>query len=103
MNVHVETATGQPAKMTRDLFAAGRPRSADIHLFESEGSQHLFVVNGSRLFDVEPQLFAQLGAAIAGNQVGDLLSRIGVAEPPLIDEVPLSPPPVHALSLAVAQ
>jgi uncharacterized protein len=105
MNVHVEidTATGQPATTTRDLFVAGRPRSADIHVFESDGAQHLFVVNGSRVFDVGPQLFAQLGAAISSNQVGELLSRIGVSEPPLIDDVPLAPPPVHALSLAVAQ
>ena len=105
MNVHVEidSATPQPAAISRDLFVAGRPRSADIHLFETDGSQHLFVVNGSRLFDVEAALFAQLGAAISSNQVGDVLSGIGVAEPPLIDDVPLSPPPVHALSLAVAQ
>ena len=105
MNVHVELdpATRQSAATTRDLFAAGRPRSADIHLFESDGAQHLFVVNGSRVFDVEPELFARLGAAISTNQVGEVLARIGVAEPPLIDDVPLPPPPVHALSLAVAQ
>ena len=68
---------------------ASAPRSADIHLFESDGGHHLFVVNGSRLFDVEPELFARLGAAISTDQVGELLSRIGVAEPPLIDDVPL--------------
>jgi uncharacterized protein len=105
MNVHIEfdTATRQPAATTRDLFAAGRPRSADIHLFESYGGQHLFVVNGSRLFDVEPELFASLGAAISTNQVGEVLERIGIADAPLIDDVPLAPPPVYALSLAVAQ
>src|SRR6476469_7279690 len=99
MNVHVETQTpsGQRAAMSRDLFVAGRPRSADIHLFESDGGQHLFVVNGSRLFDVEPDLFATLGAAISSNQVGEVLERIGIANAPLIDDVPLAPPPVYAL------
>jgi uncharacterized protein len=106
MNVHAEigTAMGQsPAATTRALMAGGRPRSADIHLFESDGARHLFVVNGSRVFDVEPELFAQLGAAISTNRLSELLAQIGVAEPPLIDDVPLAPPPVYALSLAVAQ
>jgi uncharacterized protein len=106
MNAHTEisTATGPPpAATTRALMAGSRPLSAEIHLFESDGVQHLFVVNGSRVFDVEPELFAQLGTAISTNQVAELLARIGVTEPPLIDDVPLAPPPVHALSLAVAQ
>ena len=80
LDVEFDTATRQPAATTRDLFAAGRPRSADIHLFESDGGQHLFVVNGSRLFDVEPELFASLGAAICSNQVGEVLERIGIAD-----------------------
>src|SRR3974390_1296047 len=98
MNAHVEidTATRQPEAATRAPMASGRPRSADIHLFERDGSQYLFVVNGSRLFDIEPQLFAQLGAAISSNQVGELLSRIGVADPPLLDDVPRSPRPAPA-------
>jgi uncharacterized protein len=39
----------------------------------------------------------------AHERVGELLSSIGVGEPPLIDDAPLAPPPIHALSLAIAQ
>src|SRR5437868_3994251 len=93
---------GMPA--TAQLFmAAGAPRSPDIHLFESDDSFHLFVANGSRLFDINADLFARLGAAISADQVGELLARVGADGPRLIDDAPLPPPPIHALSLAVAQ
>ena len=91
-----------PAVATR-FMAASAPRSRDIHLFESDAGHHLFIANGSRLFDVEPDVFTRLGAAIATDRVGELLSSIGVGEPPLIDDAPLAPPPIHALSLAIAQ
>src|SRR5258708_6768483 len=91
-----------PAVATR-FMAASAPRSRDIHLFESDAGHHLFVANGSRLFDVEPDLFARLGAVIATDRVGELLSSIGVGEPQLIDDAPLPAPPIHALSLAIAQ
>ena len=84
-------------------MAAGAPRSPDIHLFESDDSFHLFVANGSRLFDINADLFARLGAAISADQVGELLARVGADGPRLIDDAPLPPPPIHALSLAVAQ
>jgi uncharacterized protein len=85
------------------VISAGAPRSADIHLFESDAGHHLFVANGSRIFDVEPGLFAELGAAISADRVGEVLARVGAAGPRLIDDQPLSPPSIHALSLAVAQ
>jgi uncharacterized protein len=84
-------------------MTAGAPRSAAIHLFESDGGYHLFIANGSRLFDIEPGLFARLGAAISTDRVEELLSGIGASEPRLIDDAPLQPPTIHALSLAVAQ
>ena len=84
-------------------MTAGAPRSAAIHLFESDGGYHLFIANGSQLFDIEPGLFARLGAAISADRVEELLSGLGANEPRLIDDAPLQPPPIHALSLAVAQ
>jgi uncharacterized protein len=92
-----------PSAVAMRFMAAGAPRSPDIHLLESEAGHHLFVANGSRLFDVEPDLFARLGAAIAADRVSEILSSIGVGEPPLIDDAPLPTPPIHALSLAIAQ
>jgi uncharacterized protein len=92
-----------PSAVAMRFMAAGAPRSPDVHLLESEAGHHLFVANGSRLFDVEPDLFARLGAAIAADRVSEILSGIGVGEPPLIDDAPLPTPPIHALSLAIAQ
>jgi uncharacterized protein len=92
-----------PSAVAMCFMAAGAPRSPDIHLLESEAGHHLFVANGSRLFDVEPDLFARLGAAIAADRVSEVLSSIGLGEPPLIDDAPLPAPPIHALSLAIAQ
>src|SRR5882757_9552913 len=92
--------SGSPAQA---LLQASTPRSPDVHLFESDGQHHLFVANGSRIFDITPALFAELGAAITAGQVDELLARVGAAIPPLIDDRPLTPPPIHALSLAVAQ
>jgi len=85
------------------FMAAAAPRSADIHLFESDNISHLFVTNGSRLFDIHPDLFARFDAGILAGRVGELLGRVGADGPPVIDDTPLEPPPIHALSLAVAQ
>jgi uncharacterized protein len=84
-------------------MAAAAPRTPDIHLFESDDGFHLFVANGSRLFDVSADLFARLGAAVSADRVGELLGQIGADGTRLIDDAPLEPPPIHALSLAIAQ
>jgi uncharacterized protein len=106
VNSPVQSGTAaqeQPAATAQLFMAAGAPRSAAIHLFESDGGYHLFIANGSRLFDIEQGLFARLGAAISADRVEELLSGIGASEPRLIDNAPLQPPTIHALSLAVAQ
>jgi len=37
------------------------------------------------------------------DEIADLLKQIGLAGAPLINDTPLPAPPIHALSLAVAQ
>ena len=85
------------------FMAAGAPRSAHVHIFKSDGRYHLFVTNGSQLFDIDHNLFAHLEDAISADRVNELLARVGVVEQRLIDDALLQPPPIHALSLAVAQ
>ncbi len=85
------------------FMAVSAPRSADIHLFENSDGYHLFISNGSRLFDIDRDLFAGLGKAISSGHVGDFLDKIGLDIPRLIDDQPLVRPSIHALSLAVAQ
>jgi uncharacterized protein len=63
----------------------------------------LFVVDGSRLYDVKDDLFPRLDRAISMGHIRDLLSEMGLDGGTFIDDTALQPPPVHALSLAVAQ
>ncbi|HME85929.1 MAG TPA: radical SAM protein [Roseiarcus sp.] len=82
------------------------PRAPQAHLIESSLGLHLFVVDGSRLFDTEAELFRRCGAAMArgdSDEIEDLLQQAGVDGPPMIDDTPLPPPKIRALSLAIAQ
>ena len=76
------------------------------HLVETMLGRHLFVADGSRLFDVEAGLFGHLSGALAegaSDAFATLLAQSGLGGQPLIDDQPLAPPATHALSLAVAQ
>ena len=87
-------------------MSASAPRTPQAHLIESALGGHLFVADGSRLFDAEPELYRRCGAAMArgdGNAVEDLLRQAGLDGPPMIDDAPLPPPKIRALSLAIAQ
>ncbi len=62
--------------------------------------------NGSRLYDVEAEVYEQVDRARrAGDEtaLSDLLARLGVDAPAYVDDTPPARPPVRALSLAVAQ
>lgn len=90
----------------RALFAASAPRVPAIHLFRGGDGLHLLAVDGSRIFDLDAEVFSALDRASAegGNEaVERILGELGVLAPPFIDERPLQSPPVRALSLAVAQ
>lgn len=90
----------------RHYMDASGPRLPAAHLLATDAGRHLFVVDGSRLFDIDAGLFAEFQTALAGQDAGkvaSLLAQAGLAGAPLIDDAPLPPPPIHALSLAVAQ
>jgi uncharacterized protein len=98
---------GERSELLRDegrrhmKFSAARSR--EVHLFRTEADGHLFVVDGSRLFDVDAGLFDRLEGATRNGGVGALLDELGLGGPPEIDDEPLTAPPLHALSLAIAQ
>jgi uncharacterized protein len=64
---------------------------------------HVFVTNGSQLFDADADLFAELREAEGSDGLASLLERVGLGGPPRVDDQPLTDPPLHALSLAIAQ
>jgi uncharacterized protein len=87
----------------RYYIAASVPRAAQAHLLESALGYHLFVADGSRLFDAQASLFAEFDTAVAKGRVDDLLDRVGLSSTPYVNDIPLSSPPIQALSLAIAQ
>ena len=87
----------------RRCMTAAAPRSRDAHLFQTSRGHHLLVVDGSRLFDASSVLFDRFDSAMQAGGVGELIDGLGLGGSPRIDDVPLSSPPVQALSLAVAQ
>ena len=87
-------------------MSASRPRSRHVHLVRTGQGGHLFLADGSRLYDADPHVLAALEAAMAGSddgEVADLLVRLGLDGRPMIDDRPPEPPRLYALSLAVAQ
>lgn len=83
--------------------AESAPRSPAVHLFSTEAGAHVFLPDGSRLFDADARLAARFDAAITNDQVDALLDELGLRGDPYVDDVPLDAPPLHALSLAIAQ
>jgi uncharacterized protein len=96
--------TAAPAReLARRMMAAAAPRSPDVHLLATEAGGHLFLPDGSRLFDADPGLYARFEAAVDGVHAGALLDELDLRGVPYVDDEPLSAPPVHAISLAIAQ
>jgi uncharacterized protein len=100
---YTETSRAGPSAMS--LSRASQPRSRHAH-WQSFGDRgQLLVVNGSRLFDVDTGVLEEFdSAALQGDAaVEDVLRRLDLLDPPLVDDTPLVSPPLRALSLAVAQ
>jgi uncharacterized protein len=87
----------------RKYMAWSRPRSPEMHLMASASGGHVFLANGSQLFDAEAGFFEELGRAQADGRVEELVQQAGLGGPDRIDDHPLEDPPIRALSLAIAQ
>lgn len=87
------------------LFPESRPRSPHAHWTRSGGRGQLFVVNGSRIFDIDDAtLFSLETARTQGpHAVLARLAELGLEAPPYVDATALTSPPLRALSLAIAQ
>jgi uncharacterized protein len=82
------------------------PGVPDFHLVASESSRLLFVTDGSRIFDVPSDLFAELeGIVHAGDGAAAraMLTGLELSDAaPFVQPPPIGPP-LKSLSLAVAQ
>jgi uncharacterized protein len=95
----------QERSRTEALNEGSRPRSRHAHWQNLDDGGQLLVVNGSQIYDVDREIVERLDAAapLGDAAVERVLEAIGVLAPPRIDDAPLVAPPLHALSLAVAQ
>jgi len=90
----------------RHYMRISSPRTPQIHLIENSPGGHLFVADGSRLFEADADLFATYGAAMQQDgteAIDELLRQAGLVGRPFVDDTALSSPPLRALSLAIAQ
>ena len=96
-------AAGAVARVALD---AGAPRHPEVHLVDAGGPNVLWVVNGSRLYEVADEVFRAVDAALEDGAVDAVdrhLAALGVTAPAFVDDTPPARPPTRALSLAVAQ
>lgn len=85
---------------------ASAPRAAAVHLLRDSEQGHFFLANGSQLYDARVELLESFEEAIASGEPGAmaaLLRQMNLDFPERIADTPLAPPPIHALSLAIAQ
>jgi uncharacterized protein len=83
-----------------------RPRVPELHLLDGQTDPQLLVVNGTRLYDLSVDTAARVRRAIEAGDAAALerlMTDLGLDAPAAIDDRPLEDPPIHALSLAVAQ
>jgi uncharacterized protein len=88
------------------IVAASRPRHRDAHLIDDAQGAQLLMVNGSRLYHLPPALASEFRQALGSDDAGALqrlVDSCGLQAEPMIDDSPLVAPPLHALSLAIAQ
>ena len=85
-------------------FRVAGPHSPWFHLLEADHQMYLLVVDGTRLYRIDPEMAQQLSACAHDERaIRNLFREWAVDTPPYIDDQPLAPPPLRAISLAVAQ
>ncbi|MEN7551477.1 radical SAM protein [Rapidithrix thailandica] len=83
-----------------------KPASAHVHLIKGAKKTQLFIPNGSRLYQITPETEAYLASLMDAKDEKAIryeLVALGLDAPALISDEPLQDPPLHALSLAIAQ
>ena len=71
------------------------------HSFEAMGETYLFVVDGSRIYRLDPEMWHEFAAAEESGV--DALARLEIAPLAAISDQPLTSHPIRSLSLAVSQ
>jgi len=99
--VQIKNAQIQNASATRTYTPSDW--DPDFRLFETEFGHHLFLVNGSRVYNVPEELIEELRTAQEQGTKTEILQAYGLTAAPYIDDEALLDPPLRAISLAIAQ
>ncbi len=92
------------AAVARSLIRRSGPGVSDVHLFRTTAGAHCLLVDGSRVFTVDEDVFGDLQRASSDPMdLARLIDGLDFGEPLFDDRGPPIAPPVRALSLAVAQ
>ncbi len=86
------------------LFRDAAPRTPLFHLLEAGGDVYLLVVDGTRLYRVNAETAQHLATWADDEQaIRQYFRELELDTSAYVDDQPLSPPPLRAISLAVAQ
>lgn len=93
-------------KLAKMIVPQSTPRSAKAHLIKGGQSTQIFIPNGSRLYTISQEVEQKIASLMDKKDEKGLqneLIRLGLDAPEYITDEPLQSPPLHALSLAIAQ
>jgi uncharacterized protein len=86
--------------------AAAPSARADVRVFESALGSHLFLADGSRIYDVDGDLAHRIDALLDERSADEIWALLGLEGAPTrrwIDDRPAPVPPLASISLNVAQ
>src|SRR5580693_2721065 len=88
-----------------ELFQLSRPRTRLAHWMRGEQGGRLFVVNGSRIFNVDSSVLDLLEDSLPNGEarLAQTISELGLEIGKLDLDQPIASPPLRSLSLAIAQ
>jgi uncharacterized protein len=88
------------------MNARALPARSNLHLFQSKLGKHLFVPDGSRVYDLDETVAQKLESLFdsrGADEIWDLLGLEGRPTHTWLDERPSPPPPLRSISLNIAQ
>ena len=83
------------------LMNDARPWNPALHLFRSGAGEHLFLADGSRLYEIDAAVREALTNAPDG--IAETLAGLGLSAEPSMAMPAVQDPPIRSLSLAVSQ
>ncbi len=100
-----EYSASMPKINAKDIFKYAKPKSKSACWQKKDDVGILFLANGSRLFNVAPEMIDRLDSAadIGEEAVSLIIGKLEQGVPVFVNDTPIQSPPLQAISLAIAQ